>query len=230
MNREHIAIQNPENVCFKCLKETKVKSYRLDNRGYGSSFDSFNTNLQLCKDCTPKNMQKWFNEKPKMIDDYVENYKYEDNICEFISTLPIEGRELFYERFASESGAGHMSDQDWIDYELDILPHEKCKEYGYYSPQEKNAYKDRFSKCKHVEAKIYGDGSKGSKCFRNAFGDGNGNCELNISGECYLCDFFEERDGELKVVNVTNEFYKREIDRLCDMIAYATNRLEKIIK
>ena len=136
--------------------------------------------------------------------------------------------KVFYARYGHGACATYMSGQDWIDYELDILPHEKCKEYGYYSPQEKQAYRDRFPNCKHVKIKVMVMDQKSSECFRSAFGDGNGNCGLNISDKCYLCDSFEERDGELQVIDVLEEFYKRETKRLQDMIRYAEKRLEKI--
>jgi hypothetical protein len=97
-----------------------------------------------------------------------------------------------------------------------------------YSPQEKKAYKDRFPNCKHVEIKIYSDGSKGSKCYMGARGNGEGNCGSNMYDDCYLCDRYEERTGEIKIIDELSEYYKREEERLNDMIAYAMKRLEKI--
>lgn len=38
------AIENYENICFKCLKETdKLKQYNLYRSDYGSKFDNFYT-------------------------------------------------------------------------------------------------------------------------------------------------------------------------------------------
>ncbi len=227
MNREHTAIANPENVCFKCLKETKVIKLHISALGYGSSFDNFSTRINLCEDCIAQTNSEWWNFEIKD-DEWGGSYKYEKEILNFISSLPIEGKELFYGTYANGACAGYMSGQDWIDYELGILPHEKCKEYGYYSPQEIQAYKDRFPNCKHVKIKVYSDESKGSKCFKSAFGDENGNCGLNIYNDCYMCDCFEERDGELKIIDVKEEFYKRETERLQNMIAYAKGRLKQI--
>ncbi len=50
-----------------------------------------------------------------------------------------------------------------------------------------------------------------------------------------MCDCFEERNGEeLKIVDVSEEFYKefykREIERLNNIIKNATEKLEKIKK
>ena len=33
-------------------------------------------------------------------DDWCEKYKYEDEIFKYIRTLPVEGRELFYNRYS----------------------------------------------------------------------------------------------------------------------------------
>lgn len=227
---KHIAIENPENVCFNCLKETKVHKIHIPALGYGSSFDNFSTRIQLCDDCCSVTNPDWWklNVIKGKTDLEGEHYEYEDEILNFVNQMPLAGQELFYNRCATGADADNMEAQDWIDYRLGILPHEKCKEYGLYSPQEIQAYEERFPKCKHVKIKVYGDGSKSSKCFRSAFGDGNGNCGLNMSDECYLCDSFEERDGELQVIDVLEEFYKRETKRLQDMIRYAEKRLEKI--
>lgn len=228
MTKKHIAIQNPENVCFNCLQEGEVSKIHIPELGYGSSFDGWSTKIHLCENCLKQTNPEWW--KLEIIYDgehnYIESYKYEDEILEFVSQMPVEGKELFWNRYSTDDYL--MKSQDWIDYDLDILSHEKCKEYGIYSPQEKQAYKDRFPNCKNVQIKVYGDGSKGSNCFKNAFGDDNGNCGLNISSKCYLCEHYEERDGKIKVVDVLEEYYKREIKRLLNMIDYANNRLEKI--
>ena len=227
--RKHIAIENPENVCFNCLRETDVHKFHIEALGYGSSFDNFSTRMNLCDDCLKLTNPEWWELEIVDIDnDFGGSYKYEDEILKFAKQMPVEGQELFYARYAYGACAHSSGGQDWIDYKLGILPHEKCKEYGWYSPQEIQAYKDRFPNCKHVVIKVYGDGSKGSWCPRGAHGDGDGNCGLNISDECYLCDKFIERDGEIKVVDVQEEFYKRETQRLKEMIAYAEERLAKI--
>jgi hypothetical protein len=111
---------------------------------------------------------------------------------------------------------------------LGILPDEKYKEYSMYSPSERKAYEDRFPNCKHVEIKVYNDGSKGSHCYKMAFGDSEGNCGSNMSDKCYLCSCYEERTGEIKVVDTVKEYYENETTRLKNMIVYATKRLKMI--
>lgn len=235
-SNKNVAIKNIGSTCCNCLKETKIHHIHIRALGWGSSFDNFSTQLDLCDECLALTNPEWW--KFKVCGNFDENgdydmdgehYEYEDEILNFVNQMPLAGKELFWNHYADGAFADcNMDAQDWIDYELGILPHEKCKEYNLYSPQEKQAYKDRFPNCKHVEINVYSDGSKGSSCFRNAFGDGEGNCGLNISDKCYLCDFFEERDGEIKVVDELEDFYKRETERLNDMITYATKRLEMI--
>lgn len=234
-NKGNIEIKNIGKTCCNCLKETKVKHIHINALGYGSGFDNFSTQVDLCNECFEKTNPKWWelkvcgnHDKNGSYDEYGEWYEYENEIFEYIKQMPLAGQELFYNHYAYGACAdSNMESQDWIDYELGILSHEKCKEYCMYSPQEKKAYKDRFPNCKNVEIKIYSDGSKGSRCYMGAWGDENGNCE-NMSDKCYLCDRYEERSGEIKVVDTVKEYYENEIERLNDMISYATKRLEKI--
>lgn len=226
------AIPYTEHLCFNCLKEfDNINTYTIGYRGYGSSFDSTNTKLQLCDECAKRVQDIWFNEQPIMEDDdCYENYKYEKDISDFIKLLPIQGRELFENTCASDACSYPMEAQDWIDYELGILPHEKCKEYGMYSPQERQAYKDRFPTCNRVYKEVYDDGSSGCWCPFGASGDSDGSCGINISDECYLCSNYEIKKDKMKIINVKDEFYKRKKERLEDMITYATKRLEQLNK
>jgi len=233
ISKENTAIINPDITCCNCLKETKVNHIEIGDMGYGSSFDGWSTKINLCDDCYKLTNPDWWKlettplEESGLWSDFYE-YKYEDKIFEFIRTMPIAGQELFWNRY-KKGDRYPMESQDWIDYELDLLPHEKCKEYGMYSPQERQAYKDRFPICKHVQLKVYNDGSSHTKCFRSAFGNKDGSCEeCNISSECYMCNSFEERVDDIKVIDVSEEEKVRETERLKDMIKYATDRLKKI--
>ena len=111
--------------------------------------------------------------------------------------MPLESRELFYNRFPSGWNTDHnMDSQDWIDYELDLLPHEKCKEYSRYSPEEKQTYQERFPICDKVKIVAYEDGSKGSRCPFGAFGNKDGTSENHqTQDECYKCLMFEKRES-----------------------------------
>lgn len=225
MNSKGIVALTDHSICMKCLSKKATHTYSIYGRGYGSIFDGTNTKLQLCDDCHKEEYETWFNED-STYDDYYENYTYEDNIKGLISSLPLEAQELFHNTFSNGWNSHFMEAQDWIDYKLDELPHDKCKEYCMYSPQEIKAYEDRFPTCGHVFLKTYSDGSGGCKCANGASGNKDGSCGLNISRECYQCTEYTPRVDKMKEINEVDEFLKSETSRLKDMLTYATTRLE----
>lgn len=224
-----IAIKN-EKICMKCLNKNSTHTYEIYGRGYGSIYDSFDTKFQLCDECADNKYDIWVDEIVELDkDEYIEKYEYEDNIDKLIKSFPLESQELFYNRFSDGSCASYyMNPQDWIDYQLDELSHEKCKEYGLYSSQEIKAYEERFPNCEYVQIKKYKDGSQSSKCQYGAFGDKYGNTDVNISSECYMCDHYKPRKGDIKIVHKTKEYYQNEKDRLTHMLQYATTRLKEL--
>jgi len=220
--QEHKAIENPEDICFNCLKETNVSKIKIYSMGYGSGFDGWSTRINLCTDCMKLTNNKWWELREKQCDWDKENnhgfseYEFEEEIFDFVRNMPIEGRELFNNRYSTDNY--QMEPQDWIDYELDILPHDRCKEYGMYSPQEIEAYNDRFPTCQHVANRIWNDGSKGSWCPFGASGDFNQICSINMSDECYLCKYFIERTTPIKDILAEDyedyeAYYKSKINQ-----------------
>ena len=198
------AIQNPENVCFNCLKETTVNKINIPALGWGSQFDNFSTRIHLCDNCYKSTNPDWW--KLNIIQGKTnwggEYYEYENEILQFIDQMPLAGQELFYNRYATGAFVSYyMEAQDWIDYKLNILPHEKCKEYGLYSPQEKQAYKERFPICQHPINVIYEDESKGCWCPFGAYGEYGQKIGLNICDECYECKYFEKRRTPIKYIS-----------------------------
>ncbi len=198
------AIQNPENVCFNCLKETNIHKINIPALGWGSQFDNFSTRIHLCDNCYKSTNPDWW--KLNIIQGKTnwdgEYYEYENEILQFIEQMPLPGQELFYNRYATGAFVSYyMEAQDWIDYKLNILPHEKCKEYGLYSPQEKQAYKERFPICQHPVNIIYDDGSKGCWCPFGAHGKYGQKEGLNICDECYECKYFEKRRTPIKYIS-----------------------------
>lgn len=247
-----VALKDTKNLCYKCLrKKDKVHQIRIGGSGYGSAFDNFSTSLQLCDECFSESQKEkpiWDMEtvygqmhfdnytkksdypEDKIVDECIDQrYRYDDEMYEYLSGLPLESRELVYNSNSYGACADYnMKPQDWIDYQLDELPHKKCKQYGYYSPQEKSAYKERFPNCECVSINKYKDGSQGSSCPYGASGDKDGNIGLNIWSSCYMCTHFKPREGDIKVIDKVAEYYKNEKNRLIHMLQYASTRLREL--
>lgn len=216
---------------MKCLKKKATHTYTIYGRGYGSIFDNFNSHFHLCDDCAKEEYQEWTDEHGEWDDDNFcgEQYQYEENISNLINSFPLEGQELFYNRFADGACADYnMESQDWIDYKLNELSYEKCKQYEILSPQEITAYEERFPNCECVCIEKYSDGSQGSHCPYGAFGDENGNVGSNIADECYMCDCYKPREGDIQIIDKVAEYCKNEKDRLIHMLQYASTRLREL--
>jgi len=197
------AIDNPDYTCYKCLKkfnDEQLNIIHIPSMGWGSRFDNWSTEIHLCNECIKETNPEWWKlEEVVGEDDWGGSwYKYEDDIFSFVNSLPLEGQELFWNRYSTYNYC--MEAQDWIDYKLDILPHEKCKEYGMYSPEERKAYEERFPNCDKVKIVVYSDGSQGSRCPFGAFGNKDGTAEGHqTQDECYDCALFENRKGEIEM-------------------------------
>jgi len=214
-NPHHIAIENPENICFNCLQSfPQVHEIIIPAINHNSIFTNFSSRLYFCDKCLSLTNPEWW--KLEIIKSYSEdnmmqlNYKYEKEILEFINQMPLAGQELFYARFGSGVRSDLIRGQDWIDYALDKLPHEKCKEYGYYSPQERKAYKERFHICDKIKIVIYEDKDKDLRCPFGAYGNINGTYEGDhMHHQCYECKMFEIRDREVEIMNIEDfEIYE----------------------
>ncbi len=233
---KHIkAIGEDKCLCYKCLQKKhkdNIISIKIGASGYGSHFDNLSTQLQLCNECYDESQKEkpiWnmeivygemhFTELNKrerevipescIVPEYIDKrYRYDSEMSEFISVLPIQSRELIYNRYGYGAGASfHMDSQDWIDYELGILSHEKCKEYGFYSQEEITAYRERFPKCQHPVNIIY-DGWKASKCPMDACGDYGQVCKTDnfLYGEyCYKCPYYMERITPIRDISSHDE-------------------------
>ncbi|GFN32466.1 hypothetical protein [Paenibacillus xylaniclasticus] len=198
----NIAVVNPEITCFKCLQEKDVKQIYIPSKGYGSGFDSWSTQINLCDECYKLTNPSWWELKDadQDIEEYDEwygsaPYKYEDEIFKFAKSLEPAGRELFWNRYASHS---HWEPQDYIDYELGNLSHEKCEEYGVYSPQVIEAYQTRFPTCQHPVHIIYDDGTVGCQCPFGALGREGQTVDLNIWDNCYRCTYYQVRETTIR--------------------------------
>ena len=130
----------------------------------------------------------------------LEEYEFDKEMMNYLDSLPVQGKQLALNEFSFGSNADYkMEAQDWIDYELGILPHKKCKEYCLFSCDEIKAYKERFPICAYPVNIVYKDGSIGCRCPYGA--SGKKDQELgHISEECYKCDYFTKRVSEIKTV------------------------------
>lgn len=223
MDIKNTAIVNPDITCCSCLKEyDRINEIHINALGYGSAFDGCSTRLNLCDECYKQTNPEWW--KLRLIDDEWEgHYEYENEILDYVGTLPLAGQELFKNRYDAEY---YMEPQDWIDYELEILPHEKCKSYGRYSIDEIKAYQNRFPTCDKVYKKVYKDGSAGCWCPRKAHGNADGSCSANTSTECYMCTKYSVRKGVMNEINELDDFIKHEKRRLNEMLEYATKNIK----
>lgn len=228
MNSRNIKPLEDKNVCLICQKRKATNTYNICGRGYGSDFDNVDITFQCCDECNKPQFEDWFNEACELSYNYIEEYKFEENIHKLIESLPLNSQEVLLN--SSSSCVYHyMNSQDWIDYQLDELPHDKCKKYGMYSPEERQAYKDRFPTCGCVERKVYKDGSSGCGCKFGAYGNSDGSCDnYNTWTKCYMCKNYKPRVDKIKEINVTDEMMRREEARLQDMLNYVTKQLEKI--
>jgi hypothetical protein len=197
MTEKVLAIEDYENICFKCLEKKKVEKYHIYRNSYGSSFDNQHTMLQICEECKPEGIKQWFDEEPVM-DEYYAKYTYETNIIDFVNTLPLEGQELFWNRCNGGACAYQMDSQDWIDDKLGILPDEIYEEYSMYSPRQIKAYKERFPVCEYPVNAKFDDDSFGCYCPFGASGNKDQKVDGNISDECYGCEKFKERKSPIK--------------------------------
>lgn len=198
--------ENKHRLCYQCdelVRDPKFSLHTLTvaGRGYGSIFDSSHFEVQLCSNCVKADYDLWFNEEPVM-HDYVEEYSHEEKIGSLIDGFLVENQEYVWNENSSYM---IMDRQDWIDMKLGALPDEKYKEYGMYSPSEVAAYEERFPVCQHPVNVRYDDGSVGCRCPHGAMGHKDQEASLNISVECFGCEFFEQRKTPIR--EITHEDY-----------------------
>lgn len=203
------AIKNTECLCWKCLKEhskDNIHVIHIPSSGYGSQFDNMSTQIQLCDNCYAETNPEWwkFETVPFTDDGMGELFRYDKEISQFIEALPLEGQYMVMNEFAYGACAGYSMDaQDWIDFELGELSHEKCKEYGFISPDEEKAYQERFTTCQYPMNRIYNDGSKGCWCPFGAYGKENQLAGDNVSDECYNCHYYKKRKSP--ILNISDD-------------------------
>jgi hypothetical protein len=114
----------------------------------------------------------------------------DDCLIGFIQTFTPEGQEKVF-----NSGCNtYLSSLDWIRVHKNEMPDEEMEEKGLYSPRQIKAYEERFPTCDKVYINEYNEGSRGSRCDMGAFGDGEGNSDINVCDECFSCSSYNKRE------------------------------------
>jgi len=228
MNKKVSAIENHEGLCWKCLSsldKSEIHIIEIPELASGSAFDGEGTKIQLCNYCYKKSKEDNPNIWNMEVKQIKQNgyfigteYLYETDMLDFIDKLPIQGQQFVWNEFANGSLSNpkyKMEPQDWIDYNLGILSHEKCKEYGMYSFDEMMAYDEKFPTCQNVYNIIYDDGSKGSKCPYGSYGGYNQTTDNYICEECYGCKNYVKRTKPIEAV--TNDEFNKAMT-LCTIL------------
>ena len=205
-------IDNDQRLCWKCLSESDhITTIEFGDLGYGSGFDGWSSKIQLCDICFDKETQRiWSLELiPTVFHEITGNseYKYEDEMFDYLSRLPLESRELVENRYAYGVPI-HMKPIDWIKYEVGELSHKQCKKYGLYSPKEISAYRGKFPTCGNVYKVVYKDGSSGNRCKYGASGRQTEPYDpYSVSTQCLKCRRYFRRSDDIKTL--TNAEFNR---------------------
>ena len=107
-----------EDRCMICGKNKKKHTYYL----YASDDESifpYATKFQCCSKCNDSGFMELFKN--------TKSTDQENMLQKFILSLPIEGRELFENRFSS---LPYVEPQDWLDFQLHELADQRKEQYG----------------------------------------------------------------------------------------------------
>lgn len=214
---KNICVNNHEHLCWNCLQSKENIHYiDIPMLGYGSQFDEFGTHIQLCDDCYSLTNPEWWNLETVIREGCFEEFKYEKEIINYVKSMPLAGQELFWNSCSGE--CRKMEPQDWIDYELGILPYDVCEKYGMYSPEERLYYLYRFPKCVNVFNVLENGKITTSACPYGVYGLANGECDGNYYSECYKCNKFIKRPTLLSYPEIQNIDFENVIKSCRDNI------------
>lgn len=207
-------IENYNNLCFKCLKHTNVESYAIPELGKGSFFDGFTSEVHLCSACITDGIKKWL-ELEVIGNDKNKRYLFEGEILSLIAGFPLEGRELFFNRFAYGPSVPYRSTLAWLKEEtkrsIDTQATEQQAEYadiGYYN---------RFEKCKEVINVKMPDESVISRCPFGEIGKEDAKpFSENCEDKCSQCMQFTPRTMQLRTIPYANmnEYFQMKLKEL----------------
>ena len=197
-----IPIEDAKYTCMKCLRsDIPVKVIHIGSIGYGSFFDGIDTEVHLCADCMKKNGNDIW-DLNIIQDGSFNEYAHEEEIIAILKDLPLRGQELVFNTYLHDiRGDVKMDRQDWIDYRLGELPHDRCKEYGLISKDEAIAYYERFPTCQYPYESVGPYKYKRCICaLHGATGLPGQRCTRTISVECYRCDDYVQRFSPIRSV------------------------------
>lgn len=113
-------------ICVKCLKTlNNPKEIKIEPLGYGSLFDECGTSFCLCEDCYNEH-KKWWNLEKEVEEELLEatgqtfyRYKFEDDIKDWLDTLPLRSQEIVYNtNWVDFNFDGAVEPEVWINNEL----------------------------------------------------------------------------------------------------------------
>ena len=223
MSKKVLAVENHEGLCWKCLislDKSNIHIIEIPELGCGSAFDGEGTKIQLCQCCYKKSKENNPNIWNMEVKQIKQNgyfigteYLYEADMLEFIDKLPIQGQQFVLNEFANGSLSNpkyKMEPQDWIDYELGILSHEKCKAYGVFSFDEIKAYEERFVNCE-CPVNVIEDDLERSLCPYGAHGGYNQTLDDRyMCEECYSCKNYRKRTSP--IITMTMDEFKQKYE------------------
>lgn len=126
IRKRPIPEEKVDEVCVKCLHEfdaDDLVDIHIKDLGYGSNFDGSDFHIRLCPMCylesQENNKDIW---KLKIVENehQEKSYEYDEEILKFINNLPVEGKELVLNRFASGYDDYYDDPQLYIDGETGV--------------------------------------------------------------------------------------------------------------
>lgn len=105
--------------CHNCLKQTSINNLEINNRTFGSLFDSLDISINLCNECIDLLgvNTTWFDNKASYSfcdNNGIKSYEFEFKIIKLINSLPIESQEQILNK-PNPSLPFKMNRVDWIN-------------------------------------------------------------------------------------------------------------------
>lgn len=122
VNQQQFKHENRAKLCYytnELYDEQDIIKYEMSGRGFGSIYDADTWTLQLHKDIARELENDgilcaiWFDNESMVVEDgYFKEYQMEEEIAQFIETLPIPNQE--YIKNSENYLMGCIDRNDWI--------------------------------------------------------------------------------------------------------------------